>query len=56
MMAEIHYKQPRSGVVGNQLDELSFSLHSALTLHTLLLKITLQIHVKIYQTSVCGHE
>jgi hypothetical protein len=23
MMAEMHYKQPRSGVVGNQLDELA---------------------------------
>jgi hypothetical protein len=33
-MAEIHYEKPRSGVVEDQLDELNYSLHYVLTLHT----------------------
>jgi hypothetical protein len=55
-MVEIHYKLSRSGVVENHLDELNFSLHYVLTLHTWMPKNTIHIHVENIPTSVHGHE
>ena len=54
-MAEIHSKT-RSGLMGTQLEELV--AHTICTNFAYMVsnRITLQIHVKIYQTSIHGHE
>jgi hypothetical protein len=56
VMVEIHYKEPMSGVVETQLNELDCSLYSVLTLHTWIPRIQCKSMWKIYQISVCDHE